>query len=367
MSTPSYEDILAKLLELEPAPSHLARNVEWLTSAEVVGISRTLGGRIEVFLAGDQLVPRRRVVRRAVDFQSWDRSTANASIFANRILLPAAGHFDQVAAFLCAELLRNGVDQDLALGFMKTEPLIEIAVTKLRLTDQALLGLIGELILLDALLRSSPGDNVRDVLGSWRGWRESARDFSWNSLGIEVKTTSRKVSSHQVEGVHQVERIDHAEGGGEEGALFLVSIGVQWLTDVNDGDLSYSLPEIVESIVERVREALSHLEQTEALADVFLDHVAQYGNDLDVGYDHRTMADSSVFARRFTVLFSRCYDMSDPAIEVLRSEDLIPFSHVDAESVRFRVVLPPRVRGDVNPIVGLHASADRLIAIAQEL
>lgn len=362
----SYEDILALLSDLKPSENQDVRDVEWLTSGRVVGVSRTPGGRIEIFLVGDQLEPKKRVLRRALDYQLWHRTRGDSSLHANRILLPAAGHFDQVAAFLCAELLRNGTDLDLDAGFRRTEPLIELAIAKLRLTDQALLGLVGELLILDALLRASDKENVREILESWRGWRESARDFSWNSMSIEVKTTTRHLSAHQVEGVHQVERLDHSDGGGPEGALFLMSIGLQWQKDQSGGELGHSLPGIVESIAVRIHNATDGAEAI-ALTEAFLDHVSQYGDDQDVGYDHRTMANSSAFSKPFTILFVRCYDMLDPAIEVLRSENLGPFRHISPESVRFRVELPVRVRGDINPVVGLHAAAEIIIETSQAL
>ncbi|PPL19592.1 hypothetical protein GY24_05235 [Microterricola pindariensis] len=239
-----------------------------------------------------------------------------------------------------------------------------MAIAKLHLTDQALLGLNGELLLLDAMLRQAERDELQDLIVAWYGWRESTRDFSRNSVGIEVKTTTRAVSTHQVQGVHQLELLDHSDSGDSEHKLFLVSIGLEWIDA--DGDLEvdrehfYTLPALVDSIVQQVRDAVDELAADEVV-EAFVSHVLQYGEDHDIGYHHHTMSGSAAYSRQFVQRFVRCYDMLDPGIEVLRSEDLLPLRHVSRGSVRFQIELPPSIHGDFNPVVGLNSTAKLVV------
>lgn len=359
---PTYEQILATTSGLAASASVDERHVEWLTSTGVVGLSRTYESRIEIFLAGSKLKPNFRVVRESLEYQTWHRGVGEPTVDANRLLLPAAGHFDQVAAFLCTELLRNGADFDLASAFRTAEPVIELAISRLRLSDEALLGLIGELLLLNALLQRAPVERVPAVASSWLGWRVSTRDFSWKWVGVEVKTTTRTESSHKVQGVHQVEpQGDPDRGDGTESKLFLVSIGLEWAPP-NQGN-TYALPGIVDSIIARLKDALGEAASSEAIEAILL-HIREYGAAQEIGYDHRTMATNAVFTRPFIPRFVRCYDMTDPSIAVLRSGDVSQRFHVDFGSVNFRVILPNQVHGDLNPIVGLNPAAEEILDAA---
>lgn len=58
--------------------------------------------------------------------------------------------------------------------------------------------------------------------------------------------------------------------------------------------------------------------------------------------------------------------MTDPAIKVLKSADLAPFSMVDSSSVEFTITLPTQVQGDLNPLVGLGSTADAILNLACE-
>ena len=355
--TVTYESILEKLADLAPSAAADQRKVEWLTQAQVVGLARTHDGRIEIFLSGPELEPVSRTVRDSIEHQTWHREAGEQSIDANRLLLPAAGHFDQVAAFLCTELLRNGADEDLGQAFKKAEPVIELAITRLMLSDQALLGLTGELLLLGALLGRADDDQVGYITGSWYGWRQSTRDLSLASIGVEVKTTTRATSTHHIQGVHQVELQDDPDGEGTEESLFLVSIGIQWADPAQSN--TFTLPLIVDSIINRIDDALGPTAAD--VVETFLSHVKEYGTDREVGYDHRTMSASAVFQRPFITRFVRAYDMTDPSVEVLRSDDIVPRHHTDITSVTYRINLPNQVRGDLNPVVGLNTVAKAIL------
>ncbi|MHC6231740.1 PD-(D/E)XK motif protein [Arthrobacter sp. MMS24-T111] len=248
----SYEALLHRIATLESPESSTEREIAWATPRGVVGLSRTNDGKLEIFLSGPELAPSSRPVREALDYQTWHRARGLASFEANRLVLPSVGHYDQVAAFICVELIRRGADENLALAFAEVEPIIALSIKRLRLSDQALLGLAGELLIFEALTRQVDDAQLAMLLGAWDGWRESLRDFSWGGIGIEVKTTTRSTSSHTLQGIHQIERQDGDENNGPEAGLFLISIGLDW---VADADGAYSIPMLVDSIITRVDSA----------------------------------------------------------------------------------------------------------------
>lgn len=211
---PTYEELIERIGELAPPDEATRRNIHWVTDAHVVGISKTHEHRVEIFLAGQELMPASRTVKEAIEYQPWWHQDAQAAAFeANRLLLPAIGHFDQVAAFLCTELLRSGADVDLEMAFAKTEPILELTIERLRLADDAFLGLAGELLLLNAICQRAEDADAARVIEAWGGWQQSLRDVTWAAIGVEVKTTTRSTSSHQIQGTHQVELNDGLTGG----------------------------------------------------------------------------------------------------------------------------------------------------------
>lgn len=335
----SYEAILATIATIEPARSPGERALHWLTDANVVGLSRDQEGRLEVFLRGVELRPLISTVRDAVWFHTWHRS-GGEPLDANRLLLPALSHYDQVVAFICTELLRNGVDRDLAAAFARAEPIIELSIEQLQMSSDAILGLVGELLLMDALCRNVESGRIEQVVNSWGGWRRSSRDFSLASLGVEVKTTRRDTSSHLVQGVHQVELAD-SEGGGPETGLILVSVG---LRPAEPDDDSFALPQLVDRISGRLADT-----GRQGLIDSFLAHVSEYGSWSGLGYDHHTMSSDPTFAVPYVAKFFRGYFMNDPAIDVLRRADIVNHHHVNVDSVRFRIELPLTVSAG-NPV-----------------
>jgi hypothetical protein len=335
----NYESILATIASTPSSDAATERDIKWLTAAEVVGVSRDHEGRLEVFLSGPELAPSIAAVRDAIEFHTWHRSGGDP-LDANRLRVPALSHYDQVVAFICTELLRNGADADLTRAVTRTEPIIELSIEQLQMSSDAVLGLAGELLLLDALCRTDP-DRLDEIVNSWDGWQRSARDFSINAVGVEVKTTRRDTSSHMMQGVHQVELDDGEDGGVAETGLILVSIG---LRPAESGDDSFTIPQLVERISSRLKDA-----GRPDLAVTFLAHVSEYGSWSGLGYDHRSMSDDPMFAMPYVTKFVRGYDMRDPAVEVLRRDDIATHHHVDVGSVRFRVDLPRAVSAG-NPV-----------------
>jgi hypothetical protein len=352
----SYEQQLAIVQRLQQPSTENDRHIDWCVGDGPIGLAKTPKGRIEIFLKGPQLEPRYRRVREALGYQRWFRADGE-ELLANRILLPSAEHFEQMAAFLCTELLRNGATTDLPRAFATTEPLIELAIDDLMIADEAFLGLCGEMLLLHALVRTTPDERVGDVIDSWKGHRETARDFQLGWVGVEVKTTTGSTSSHRFSGLHQLE-LGHGVDGVDETSLMLASLGLEW-TDPGDEANTTNLPEVVDGIIERTTEALGAPAVT--FVNELVGHIADYGAPASLGYDHEVMAEHARFSRRFRLRFARGYDMADQAIRLLTTDDMRARPFIDSQALRLRVSLPDQVRGDVNPVVGLSNCAARIL------
>lgn len=349
----NYEEVLEQINAVPAGVTGNDRSITWLTDAQVVGLARNNRGHLELFLAGDQLKPRTSTVKSAIQYHSWHRDT-QPPLSANRILLPAFGHFDQVGAFIAAELLREKADANLERAFAVTEPLIELAIKRLEISENAILGLVGELLLLDALCRRADDVHVGPLVQGWDGWRRSARDLTWQGTSVEIKTTTRSTSSHAIHGVHQIEPAPATDDAPGEARLLLVSVG---LRQADPNVPALSIPSLVESIVARLT-----VSGASGLVDEFLKRVAMYGSESGIGYEHATMAKEAPFTTPFSVTFVRGYDMADPAVEVLRRDDVVAHQHVDAQSLSFRVELPATISLN-NPIAGARRVAEAILGL----
>ncbi|AXA84450.1 hypothetical protein DCD74_06895 [Lysobacter oculi] len=349
----SYEEVLNQISAVPAGMTGDDRTITWLTDMQVVGIARDSHGHLELFLAGDRLQPRTNTVKSAIHYHSWHRNT-QPPLSANRIRLPALGHFDQVGAFIAVELLRENADENLERAFAATEPLIELAIKRLEISENAVLGLVGELLLLDALCRCAHDVHVGLVIQAWDGWRRSARDFTWEGTGVEIKTTTRSTSSHAIHGIHQIEPTPSSDDCPGEARLLLVSIG---LNQADPHAPALSIPSLVESIVERLTATGAH-----SFVEEFLKRVAMYGSESGIGYEHARMSKEVPFTTPFTVTFVRSYDMADPAIEVLRRDEVVTYHHVDAKSLTFRVELPATISLD-NPVAGSRRVAEAILGL----
>jgi hypothetical protein len=305
-----------------------------------------------VFVVGDELVPTASIVRECLEYQRWTTSTGEV-LDANRFVFPNAPHFDAVSALICVELVENGLHGDAQAAFLRTEPVLSLALRRATLGDEALLGLAGELMMLQAITRAAAPSASPDLVYAWTGSAPSTRDFQIGTVGVEVKTTTGATSEHYIHGLHQVE-LGSSVDGVQETSLFLMSLGLRWLDDAGGG---YSIPDLVDAVLSRLPD--------EATARTFLARVRQYGGDVALGYDHTEHRDVPRFRRRFELRFERLYDMADESIRVLRSVDLDGRDHVEPKSVNYRLRLPPQVRGDVNPVTGLHSIVERILSLAQ--
>lgn len=349
----TYEDVLRLVEALPDAADPRTRDIRWVTTADVVGVARDTDGRVEVFLRGAQLRPILKTLQDAIRFQIVHRDGGQPPFDANRLVFPPLGHFDQVAAFICTELLRADADNSLEIAFARTEPLIELAIEQINLSTQNILGLTGELLVLEALCRRVQSAQVASVIAGWDGWQRSSRDLTIGTTGIEVKTTTGISSSHHIAGVHQVERNDGSGGSVPEDRLFLISVGLQSATT---GDDALTLPQIVDRIVE-------HMEAgglPDSAIQTLLFRIREYGGGDVGGYDHVTQASDPAYGTPYLTRFFRAYDMDDVAIKVLRRADVIAHPYVAVDSVKFRIDLPVTVSAG-NPITGANQVADTVL------
>lgn len=353
----SYEQQMEVVHGLRSVQNQNDRQVNWCNEAESIGFALNSKQQIEIFLKGGPLTAQFRRVRNALENQTWYQSDGN-EFRANRLVLPAAGHFEKVAALISTDLLNNGAEHDLETAFSQTEPLIDLAIGDLLLADETFLGLCGEMLVLRSLLREAPPADRPMVLRSWFGYRETPRDFQIGFTGIEVKATTTEASSHLFAGVHQTE-VGHGVNGLEENTLFVCSVGLEWARH-GAAVSTTSLPEMVEEVSHLVLGAGRSMTERD-LVDFFR-NVARYGNSREFGYDHHTMSEFSRFDRRFSVRFVRLYDMGDDTIRLITTDDLNQRPFIDSASLSFRINLPNRVNGDLNPVTGLSNATKAILA-----
>lgn len=347
----TYEWLREQLAGVAPAHDSAARDLLWVDLEHRLAVARDAASRVEVFITGPPLIAATRVVGDALEHDTWS-TFHGGELPATRVVFPRGEHLDHVAALLCVELLDNGLHRDAQAAFEHAEPLVALALSRDQVTDQALLGLVGELVFFDQLLSQAPANAISEVLASWAGSSPSARDFQLGSVGIEVKTTQSGSSTHHVQGVHQVE-LGHSNSGGPETALFLLSLDLSWQEQRENGQ---TLPALVDSLLARI----SGSGERAAL----LARIKQYGGDSAIGYDHERDHGRPRYQRMFFLRFERLYDMSDGRLKLLTSATLAGLDHVDPSSVAFRVVLPAQVRGELNPVVGWAAVTSTLFAAA---
>lgn len=347
-----FEALRHQIEELRPASDASDRSVVWADPAHTVGVARDPHSRLEIFVVGGPLDAVDRVIAENLDHRVWT-TAAGLPLPANRLVLPAADHFDGVAAFICSELIANGVSDSVAAAFRRSEPVIALALRRATLGNQVLVGLAGELFVLARLVDAWP-ERAAQVVAGWFGSRPSSRDLQLGPIGIEIKTTTQSESVHHIQGIHQVERGVSVDDEPET-HLFLLSVGIEWLPA--GSTTGFRIPELVEKIAASLADS--------AQRDEFLDRVHQYGGDTGIGYDHRTQQRSQRYRRPFHTRFERLYDLDDDRIRLLLSPDVAIATNVDVDSISYRIRLPAQVRGDINPVAGISLIAATLASLAE--
>lgn len=357
--TVSFEQLL-KITECLPLPKHNdEREIHWCDDKHVLGFSRQHSGNIELFLRGDELRASSPLVRRHLKFNQWTRS--GGEVFrANRLVFPSDDHYTPAAAFLAEELMRRNAAGAMVDSFSQTEPLIEMMLRRTALSDDEILGLLGELRFLEALLIVAV-DSKQKILAvdAWRGHERASKDFVYGSQSVEVKSSSGDRSIHRISSVMQVDpRRSESNEPLEE--LYLLSLGFKSIAASDENKIGISLPSQVEIILQKLAPT-SNIHHRSDIEELFLAKVASYGSLGGLGYVHDEMKHWSAYQAQWQQGFLRVYDMSDDAIQVLRRRDVQGRAHVILDSVSFDVDLPDHISGDVNPHNDLFALAKKFL------
>jgi hypothetical protein len=81
---------------------------------------------------------------------------------------------------------REASNQLLRVYYEWSEFFSAMTLNKLSFTD--VMGLVGELAVLNRLIRESPSENINNILNSWTGPFDKGHDFCFDAKDIEVKT-----------------------------------------------------------------------------------------------------------------------------------------------------------------------------------
>lgn len=354
---PTFEQIRRDISAIRLPEQGERREVAWVLEA-CLGVGRDARGAIEIFIVGPQLSSLSTLVQRHLRHDRW-RPASGESFIANRLVLPADEHFVSVAAFVCEELVDRGLAAgDISEPFARATPIIELALKRMTLSDEAILGLLGELYVLRTLLAAAVPASRRELLDAWRGYEGRGPDFAMEGRRLEVKCTLSEESRHHIQGLSQVDPSRDGTGQPAE-TLRLISLGLRTAPPGEEGFLS--LPQVVEDILALLGSP-GGAQGQDGLRTVFLDRVRRYGAFAGAGYDHDAMRGWAMYAAAYRLRFRRVYDMNDPAVPVLRLEHLRG-TRVEVGSVSFVVTLPERITGDLNPEADLERALRNFLSM----
>lgn len=342
----TFEHLRATLDNLEPPPRTEDRSIYWIFNRKL-GLAKTNAGKIEIFLVGECLYPKSKILRRHLEYGNWSIAESSQILNATRIILPPAQHFLSMATLIAIEFIRAKINENRLLQDVLTdvEPFLELCLRKSSLDDNYVVGLIGELLCLEVLLDSAAKNPEKRslILDMWQGHQLGRRDFTIGEMGVEVKTTYLETSTHKITGLHQIELNQFSKKSEKQ--LFLLSIGLT--PSEIDGQ---TLPEIVQRILNKLGNNLFNEDDAflKPLQRRFLDDVAKYGAGDSVGYDHFAMKGSMAYSTKYRNTFTpRLYDILDTDIRILRSKDMAG-KHIRVNDIQYRMDLPSCVNG-LNP------------------
>lgn len=331
-----FDAVRGTIRSTKVAKGGKARFFSFLDANQLLAVTRSSKGGIEVYICGPKLTALNPKVAGNLEHGEWQDQDGRR-FEANQIAFPAEPHFDSIVALVCAEFLEKLDTSSLTRAFRDTEDLIALSFdAQPPASVRSAIGLAGELYLLGRLIAANP-HRASEFLAGWHGHTHSNRDFTLGESGVEVKTTTRPSSTHRISSVAQIEP-GNSVNGVLETRLFLLSIGLVWLPPGTPGGLT------IRQLVLDIEERLPQQEK-----DAFIRLVSAYGDDPIHGYRHNSSNIDEVYVREFRVSFTRLYDLLDSKISLLTSADLAEYSHVYPASVSYEVDLPERVRGDINP------------------
>jgi hypothetical protein len=352
----TFEELISICRQLATPRDADTRRVEWVGQSRAIGFALQPDGATEIFLKGEALPPQSAIVQRHVQWDTWRGSSG--TFRATRVVLPPDDHYRPVAALIVEELFRHEAETNLLRAFRAVEPILEMALRRLAASDDVIVGLIGELRVLGYLLNAAPTPSSKGiVLESWGGHRQQSRDFVAGQVAIEVKTTTRPSSVHRISRITQVDP-DRDDTGQPVEKLYLVSIGLSPPADPSDPAATISLPQSVDDVLLLVGPSTEPHERTE-LQSLLLIRIRNY---LSAGYDHDTMRAWPAYQNKYSLAFTRIYDMADPNVQVLRLADARRYSAVNENSVAYEIALPDQVTGDLNPQLDVPSFARKVVS-----
>jgi len=342
----SYDEIFSEVGALSLPPEEGRLEVEWVVAAKIA-VGRDSAGRFVVLLAGPPVTARSPAVASVLSSGSW-RDAGGDYVEGTLLQLPWGEPFHVATTTIAVEFLRRGVsERPVGDVFLEVESFIELVMRRVLLPPDSLLGLLGELLVLDYLVEAATKlpKNRRPPLGSfWRGHARESRDMVLNRLAIEVKTTGGPTSRHFIGSLDQIE--PRMLDGGAHEVLRLASIG---LTPEPSGSSRFSIAQLAQRILDRL---------DEPTGEEFVEQLQQYGPADCTGYHHQSMSDWEPYARRYRPTFvPRLYDTLDPGLLLIRRADL-QGTTVQPEGMSYQVVLPEVVPGShgSNPRTDLPAA-----------
>lgn len=324
--TDAYQRVRDELAALGVEGDDKSRRTMWIVP-RVLGVARSKEA-IDLFLVGPPLHVHSPLIRRHLDHAMWDVAGEGMSVQATRLIFPGKDQYAPVAAMVAVELADAGLraGESIQVAFSRVEPVIELSLRRAALTEEHLLGLLGELTCLEIMLSAidSQPQSLAAVLEMWVGWRGTTRDFRIGRASVEVKTTLTAASSHRFSGLHQVELT------ADENRLLLLSVGF----DSSSGD-GASLAGIVTRIAERLQRS-----GVKGIRSRFYEAVKNYGAEHGIGYDHAAMAEHHIYTTKFAMTFTpRLYDLDDVNMHLLRRAD-VEKTFVRADDLAFSLELP---------------------------
>lgn len=348
----TYDAIFAELGRLTVPDEEDRLDIEWI-SHEKLAVGRDCAGRFLVLLAGSSVTPQSPSVEAVLTTGRWLDSQGSV-VDGSLLQLPGGEPFHVATTTIAVEFLRRGVEsRPVGDVYLEVEPFIELVIRRLLLPPEALLGLLGELLVLDYVVEAvseRPAGGRPPLPSLWRGHARESRDIVLHRLAIEVKTTASSESRHSIGGLDQIEPRT-LEGGVQE-TLRLASIG---LAPEPSGSSRFSVSQLAQRI-------LGWMDEDSQAA--FLSQLQSYGPADCTGYDHRTMADWEPYARRYRLTFvPRLYDVADPRLVLIRRSDL-QGTVVQPDGISYQVLLPEVVPGShgANPRSDLREALRSLVA-----
>ena len=228
--------------------------------------------------------------------------------------------------------------------FSQFEKYLRKALAEFRLNDNSKLGLLGELSIINSLIKRDEWKTKQKIIiDAWSGYQSTSRDFIFDKQCIEVKTTTKHESTHEINNLNQVDPRDD-DGGITE--LFLASIGLDRKED------GYSIVSMTNSILEAIED--------EELKQIFLENIRHYGVN-SIGYDHNRMANWTQFQESYQMTFRRFYNMADPKIKVIRFSDIVEMKAVNERSLSYQINLDENIEGASNNPMTLEEFSNYLV------